>query len=201
MPAEPLPRACPFQTSGDIGQHEPNRGTIGFPTSTRHKLRRDSAPLGVCQLTIINLSSPQLCWILICSLSTSFFFDIVYRAYTYTYTRLTPHPIFHFNFVVSNKDLYPYTNTPNQLKMSQSFTKSQVAEHKDEKSMYIIIDDGVYDITSMFTLSPLFLPSLYFPRGLFTAAPDPLRSPRRNHLYQLTTPTRQQETLNQELHS
>lgn len=34
--------------------------------------------------------------------------------------------------------------------MSQTFTKSQVAEHKDDKSMYIIIDDGVYDITSMF---------------------------------------------------
>ena len=35
--------------------------------------------------------------------------------------------------------------------MSQTFTKSQVAEHKDDKSMYIIIDDGVYDITSTFT--------------------------------------------------
>ncbi|KAK3501732.1 cytochrome b5-like heme/steroid binding domain-containing protein [Neurospora crassa] len=32
--------------------------------------------------------------------------------------------------------------------MSQTFTKSQVAEHKDDKSMYIIIDDGVYDITN-----------------------------------------------------
>ncbi|KAK4168915.1 putative cytochrome b5 protein [Cladorrhinum sp. PSN259] len=31
--------------------------------------------------------------------------------------------------------------------MSQQFTKAQVAEHKDEASgIYIIIDDGVYDV-------------------------------------------------------
>ncbi|KAH6631111.1 cytochrome b5-like heme/steroid binding domain-containing protein [Chaetomium sp. MPI-SDFR-AT-0129] len=30
--------------------------------------------------------------------------------------------------------------------MSEQFTKAQVAEHKDEKSMFIIVDDGVYDI-------------------------------------------------------
>ena len=41
--------------------------------------------------------------------------------------------------------------------MSQTFTKSQVAEHKDEKSMYIIVDDGVYDITSMFFQYSFFL--------------------------------------------
>ncbi|KAK3899874.1 cytochrome b5-like heme/steroid binding domain-containing protein [Staphylotrichum tortipilum] len=29
--------------------------------------------------------------------------------------------------------------------MSQ-FTKAEVAQHKDEKSMFIIIDDGVYDV-------------------------------------------------------
>ena len=43
--------------------------------------------------------------------------------------------------------------------MSQTFTKSQVAEHKDDKSMYIIIDDGVYDITSMFFSVVFALPS------------------------------------------
>ena len=46
-----------------------------------------------------------------------------------------------------NRDLNPKKFT----KMSQQFTKAQVAEHKDEKSgMYIIIDTGVYDVASMF---------------------------------------------------
>ncbi|KAK0638752.1 putative cytochrome b5 protein [Cercophora newfieldiana] len=32
--------------------------------------------------------------------------------------------------------------------MSKTFTKADVAAHKDEKEgMYIIVDDGVYDIT------------------------------------------------------
>ncbi len=35
--------------------------------------------------------------------------------------------------------------------MSQ-FTKAEVAQHKDEKSMFIIIDDGVYDVAG--TCSP-----------------------------------------------
>ena len=33
--------------------------------------------------------------------------------------------------------------------MSKTFTKAEVANHKDEKEgMYIIVDDGVYDITN-----------------------------------------------------
>ncbi|KAK4245271.1 hypothetical protein VTI28DRAFT_3796 [Corynascus sepedonium] len=30
--------------------------------------------------------------------------------------------------------------------MSKQITKAEVAQHKDEKSMYIIVDDGVYDV-------------------------------------------------------
>ncbi|KAK4104237.1 cytochrome b5 [Parathielavia hyrcaniae] len=30
--------------------------------------------------------------------------------------------------------------------MSKQITKAEVAQHKDAKSMYIIIDDGVYDV-------------------------------------------------------
>ncbi len=34
--------------------------------------------------------------------------------------------------------------------MSKTFTAKDVAEHKDEKNgMYIIVDNGVYDIASM----------------------------------------------------
>lgn len=34
--------------------------------------------------------------------------------------------------------------------MSKTFTKADVASHKDEKNgMYIIIDDGVYDVAGM----------------------------------------------------
>ncbi|AEO62351.1 61d4b8ae-2629-4525-8188-6188be29f978 [Thermothielavioides terrestris] len=31
--------------------------------------------------------------------------------------------------------------------MSKQFTKAEVAQHKGDKDMYIIIDDGVYDVT------------------------------------------------------
>lgn len=34
--------------------------------------------------------------------------------------------------------------------MSQ-FTKAEVAQHKDDKSMFIIIDDGVYEVASTCT--------------------------------------------------
>lgn len=33
--------------------------------------------------------------------------------------------------------------------MSKTFTAKEVSEHKDEKNgMYIIVDSGVYDVTS-----------------------------------------------------
>ncbi|KAK4190649.1 putative cytochrome b5 [Podospora australis] len=38
--------------------------------------------------------------------------------------------------------------------MSQQITKAEVAQHKDEKSMYIIVDDGVYDITNFLEEHP-----------------------------------------------
>lgn len=36
--------------------------------------------------------------------------------------------------------------------MSKQITKAEVAQHKDEKSMYIIIDDGVYDVAGRLLL-------------------------------------------------
>ncbi|KAH8671029.1 cytochrome b5-like heme/steroid binding domain-containing protein [Xylariales sp. PMI_506] len=39
--------------------------------------------------------------------------------------------------------------------MSKSFTKSQVAEYKSEdKGLYIIVDDGVYDVTKFIDEHP-----------------------------------------------
>jgi cytochrome b involved in lipid metabolism len=38
--------------------------------------------------------------------------------------------------------------------MSKQFTKAEVAQHKDENGMYIIIDDGVYDIASRSSYIP-----------------------------------------------
>lgn len=39
--------------------------------------------------------------------------------------------------------------------MSKTFTKADVATHKDEAAgMYIIIDDGVYNITGTWPLPP-----------------------------------------------
>jgi hypothetical protein len=33
--------------------------------------------------------------------------------------------------------------------MSKQYTKAEVAQHKDDKAMFIIIDDGVYDVAGM----------------------------------------------------
>ncbi|KAK5658567.1 hypothetical protein OQA88_1960 [Cercophora sp. LCS_1] len=39
--------------------------------------------------------------------------------------------------------------------MSKTFTKAEVANHKDEKEgMYIIIDDGVYDVAAFLDEHP-----------------------------------------------
>ena len=41
--------------------------------------------------------------------------------------------------------------------MSKTFTVKDVAEHKDEQNgMYIIVDSGVYDITSAYIYLDLF---------------------------------------------
>jgi hypothetical protein len=43
--------------------------------------------------------------------------------------------------------------------MSKSFSVADVASHKDADSgLYIIIDDGVYDVTGLFPSSPLLSP-------------------------------------------
>ncbi|KAJ3560726.1 hypothetical protein NPX13_g9204 [Xylaria arbuscula] len=39
--------------------------------------------------------------------------------------------------------------------MSKTFTAKEVGEHKDEKNgLYIIVDSGVYDVTSQYRTSP-----------------------------------------------
>ncbi|GAB1313925.1 hypothetical protein MFIFM68171_04135 [Madurella fahalii] len=38
--------------------------------------------------------------------------------------------------------------------MSKQLTKAEVAQHKDEKGMYIIVDDGVYDIANFLDEHP-----------------------------------------------
>ena len=58
---------------------------------------------------------------------------------------------------------YRFSNT--SIKMSKTFTKAEVANFKDEKTgMYIIIDDGVYDIACMFLL---LLPFSFMASSLF----------------------------------
>lgn len=34
--------------------------------------------------------------------------------------------------------------------MSKTFTPAEVAKHKDDSSMWIIVEDGVYDLTCSF---------------------------------------------------
>ncbi|KAL2259302.1 hypothetical protein VTK26DRAFT_7069 [Humicola hyalothermophila] len=38
--------------------------------------------------------------------------------------------------------------------MSKQFTKAEVAQYKDEKAMYIIIDDAVYDVAGFLDEHP-----------------------------------------------
>jgi len=38
--------------------------------------------------------------------------------------------------------------------MSKTFTVADVAEHKNEKDMYIIVDDGVYNISEFINEHP-----------------------------------------------
>jgi len=38
--------------------------------------------------------------------------------------------------------------------MSKQYTKAEVAQHKGENGMFIIVDDGVYDVAGMFSPSP-----------------------------------------------
>lgn len=55
---------------------------------------------------------------------------------------------------IDGNKVSPSLPGPNPPAMSKQFTKAEVAQHKDEKGMYIIVDDGVYDIASM---SSIFL--------------------------------------------
>lgn len=52
--------------------------------------------------------------------------------------------------------------------MSKQFTKAEVAQYKDDKAMYIIVDDGVYDIAGMCFSSPFFFLKKKFSCCLFT---------------------------------
>ena len=48
--------------------------------------------------------------------------------------------------------------------MSAQYSVADVAKHKDEQEgMYIIVDTGVYDITSMFPLPPSLSLCSYLP--------------------------------------
>lgn len=54
----------------------------------------------------------------------------------------------------------PDTDHQHIFKMSKSFSTADVAAHKSpEEGMYIIVDDGVYDVTSMSSLPSLLYPS------------------------------------------
>ena len=73
--------------------------------------------------------------------------------------------------------------------MSKSFSVADVASHKDADSgLYIIIDDGVYDVTGLFPSSPLLspIPQKPFPSAFpfLSSQPTPtqaqLRAPRDN---------------------
>jgi hypothetical protein len=69
--------------------------------------------------------------------------------------------------------------------MSQQYTKAEVAQHKDEKSMFIIVDDGVYDIAGMLFISR-FYPIISGRNGC--QPPPTLQQPTPN-----TTHTRAQQ--------
>ncbi|CAD6444650.1 91a903fc-2914-4225-89e5-165b17d536da [Sclerotinia trifoliorum] len=54
-----------------------------------------------------------------------------------------------------NSDIYTNRTTTTRNKMSKTFSPSEVAAHKDvENGMYIIIDEGVYDVASFLEEHP-----------------------------------------------
>jgi len=58
--------------------------------------------------------------------------------------------------------------------MSKSFSTADVASHKTpEEGMYIIIDEGVYDVTSMPAFPPFHSPPFSRPSALYIPAPLP----------------------------
>ncbi|KAJ8067374.1 hypothetical protein OCU04_004725 [Sclerotinia nivalis] len=55
----------------------------------------------------------------------------------------------------ANSDTYTSRTTTTRNKMSKTFSPSEVAAHKDvENGMYIIIDEGVYDVTNFLEEHP-----------------------------------------------
>lgn len=146
----------PFRTGDEVSRAEPRLSTaknhFSTPGSRGHVQRHTTTTTR--RPTINNPNSPFLTGPDYSPLHIDLF-TIAYHLFKRSrrHQALAHHPPTETKSRISSHT--PEQNLPPTATMSKTFTKADVATHKDEAAgMYIIIDDGVYNITGTWPLPP-----------------------------------------------